>query len=90
MDKIYAGEVLSIQHRVRSRRDQAYSIHMCKNAAELVFNGQGGYGLLESSVAQRSFRDLEAIKAHIVGNWDMPALNYGTVMLGGPPTDFFF
>ncbi|MFN0303073.1 MAG: hypothetical protein ACKVQU_22265 [Burkholderiales bacterium] len=90
MQKIYAGETLSIQHRLRSRRDQAYSVHMAKNAAEILMNGQGGKGLHESNPVQRAFRDLEAIKAHIVGNWDMPALNYGTVMLGGQPTDFFF
>jgi len=90
MAKIYAGEKLSVEHRVRSRRDQAYSVHMAKNAAEILFNGQGGYGLHESRPGQRAFRDLEAIKQHIVGNWDMPALNYGTVMLGGAPTDLFY
>jgi len=39
---------------------------------------------------QRSFRDLHALAGHIVGGWDMPALNYGQVLLGGPPTDPFF
>lgn len=47
-------------------------------------------GLHDSNPVQRAFRDLEAIQAHIVGGWDMPALNFGSVTLGGPTTDFFF
>ena len=90
MDKIYAGETLSIEFRVRSRRDQGYSVHMARQAAELLFNAQGGKGLHDSNPVQRAFRDLEAMQAHIVGGWDMPALNYGSVILGGPPSDLFY
>jgi len=90
MDRIYAGEDLSVEFRVRNRRDQAYSIQMARNAAELLFKAQGGKGLHDSNHVGRAFRDLEAIQAHIVGNWDMPALNFGTVVLGGQPTDLFF
>ncbi len=90
MDKIYAGEALSIEFRVRSRRDQGYSVRMARQAAELLFNAQGGKGLHDSNPVQRAFRDLEAMQAHIVGGWDMPALNYGSVILGGPPSDLFY
>jgi resorcinol 4-hydroxylase (FADH2) len=75
---------------VRSRRDQGYAIHMATQAVKLLFNSQGGKGLQESNPVQRAFRDLEAVKQHIVGNWDMPALNYGAVTLGLEPTDFFY
>lgn len=90
IDKIMAGETLSLEHRVRSRRDQAYAVQMGKRATELLLGAQGGGGLFERSPVQRASRDLTAIAAHIAANWDTPAINYGQVTLGGPPTDPFF
>jgi branched-chain amino acid transport system ATP-binding protein len=90
MARIYSGDALSIEFRVRNRRDQGFSIQMARQAAELLFNAQGGKGLHDANPVQRAFRDLEAMQAHIVGGWDMPALNYGAVTLGGPPSDLFF
>ncbi len=90
VDKIFAEEPLSMEHRIRSRRDQAFSIKMARQAADLLFAAGGGGGIYDSGHVQRAFRDLQAIQSHIVGNWDMPALNYGSVALGGPPTDLFW
>jgi 3-hydroxy-9,10-secoandrosta-1,3,5(10)-triene-9,17-dione monooxygenase len=90
VEKARAGIPLTLEHRLRSRRDQGYSIKMLRQATDLLFSAQGGYGLYESSHVQRCFRDLQALQSHIVGGWDMPALNYGSVALGGGPTDFFF
>jgi hypothetical protein len=42
-----------------------------------------------ASIAATS-SDLAGVAAHIVGNWDMPAVNYGQVILGGPLTDPMF
>ncbi len=90
IDKIMADEALSLEHRVRNRRDQGYSVQMARRAAELLLAAEGGKGLYEGNPVQRAFRDLQALQAHIVAGWDMPALNYGQVILGGPPTDPFF
>ena len=90
IDKIMAGETLTLEHRVRSRRDQGYAVMMAKRAAETLLSAQGGGGLFEHNQVQRAFRDLQALSGHIVGGWDMPAINYGQVALGGPPADFFF
>jgi len=90
IDQIMKGETLSLEHRVRSRRDQGYSVQMARRAAELLLGAEGGKGLYEGGQIQRAFRDLQALSAHIVGNWDMPALNYGQVILGGQPSDPFF
>jgi alkylation response protein AidB-like acyl-CoA dehydrogenase len=90
IDKVMAGETLSLEHRLRSRRDQAYSVVMAKRAATLLFEAQGGGGLYERGPVQRAMRDLNALAGHIVAGWDIPAINYGQVILGGPPTDFFF
>ena len=90
IDHIMKGETLSLEHRVRSRRDQGYSVQMARRAAELLLAAEGGKGLYEGGHVQRAFRDLQALSAHIVGGWDMPALNYGQVILGGQPADPFF
>jgi 3-hydroxy-9,10-secoandrosta-1,3,5(10)-triene-9,17-dione monooxygenase len=90
IEQIMQGGTLSLMHRVRSRRDQGYSVQMARRAAELLLGAEGGKGLYEGSHVQRAFRDLQALSAHIVAGWDMPALNYGQVILGGPPTDPFF
>jgi 3-hydroxy-9,10-secoandrosta-1,3,5(10)-triene-9,17-dione monooxygenase len=90
IDKVMAGETLSLEHRVRSRRDQGYAVQMAKRATEILLGAQGGGGLYERGHVQRAMRDLTAVAAHIAANWDMPALNYGQVMLGGPPTDPFY
>lgn len=89
IDKIMRGERLSLEHRVRSRRDQAYAIQMGRRACELLQGAQGG-GIFNHSQVQRCSRDLAGVAAHIAGNWDMPAVNYGQVILGGPPADPIF
>jgi alkylation response protein AidB-like acyl-CoA dehydrogenase len=90
IDKTMAGEELTLPFRARSRRDQGYQVSLAKRAAELLMTGQGGRGIFEDNHVQRSFRDLQALSGHIVAGWDMPALLYGSVTLGGPPTDFFW
>ena len=90
IDKVEAGEPLSMEHRLRSRRDQAYSVVMATRAMELLFKSSGGKGLYDNDPVQRAYRDLHAMGAHIAVTWDLPAGSYGSVVLGGPPTDFLF
>ncbi|MSQ50376.1 MAG: hypothetical protein EXR28_00670 [Betaproteobacteria bacterium] len=90
IDIVMAGGTLPLELRIRNRRDQGYAIHMAKKATEILLTAQGGAGLFEHHPVQRAFRDLQAVSAHLVGGWDMPALNYGSVTLGGQPTDFFW
>ena len=89
IDKIMAGEPMSIEHRARSRRDQGFSVMMAKQAAEKLFTATAGRGLYEGNHVQRSYADLHALQGHIVAAWEMPAYSYGQVMLGGPPSDSF-
>ncbi len=91
IDRIMRGETLSLEHRLRSRRDQGYSVVMAKRAAALLLEAQGGGGLYERGPVQRAMRDLNALSAHIVAGWDMPAIEYGQLALGaGPPSTPFF
>lgn len=90
IDKIENGEPLSLEHRLRSRRDQAYSVLMATQALDLLFRSTGGRGLYDNSPVQRAYRDLKAMSAHIAVTWDLPAASYGSVVLGGQPLDFLF
>ena len=90
IDKITDGVPLDMAHRVRSRRDQGYSIVMATRAVEHLFKSMGGKGLYESNPVQRAYRDLHAVAGQIANNWDVTAAMYGQVTLGGPPTDPFF
>ncbi len=88
--KIMAGETLSMEDRVRSRRDQAFAVRTAKAAVQLLLDAQGGRGLFDASHVQRAVRDLQAISAHLMAGWDMPALSYGQVILGGTPANPFY
>lgn len=90
IDTIMSGAQLPVDMRLRNRRDQGYSVVMLQKAVEQLLGAQGGKGIFESNHVQRSFRDLHALSGHIVGGWDMPALNYGSTILGGQPYDPFF
>jgi len=90
IDKIMSRAPLTIEPRVRSRRDQAYSVEMAKRAAELLFKSLGGRGLYESDPVQRAFRDLQAVSMHIACTWDITSASYGSVMLGGKPTEMSY
>jgi 3-hydroxy-9,10-secoandrosta-1,3,5(10)-triene-9,17-dione monooxygenase len=90
IDKIMNNDPLSIEDRIRSRRDQAYAVKTSTRAVELLLDAQGGKGLYEGNPIQRAFRDLHAMSAHIMAGWDMPALSYGQVILGGTPTNPFY
>ena len=89
IDKIFAGEQLSLEHRARSRRDQGYAVMQARLAAEKLFTASAGRGLYEGHRVQRAYADVQALQGHIVAGWEMPAYSYGQVALGGPPSDPF-
>jgi alkylation response protein AidB-like acyl-CoA dehydrogenase len=83
-----AGRVrLTNEERVRNRRDSTYSIVLARKAVDILMGMTGGHGLMETHPVQRALRDLYAISAHPATVWDSPALSYGSVALGGAPTE---
>ncbi|MFM9971524.1 MAG: acyl-CoA dehydrogenase family protein [Burkholderiales bacterium] len=90
IDLAMDNQPLPLELRIRNRRDQGYAIRTAKQATEILLSAQGGGGIYEHLPVQRAFRDLQAMSGHLVGNWDMPALNYGSVTMGGEPTDPFW
>jgi 3-hydroxy-9,10-secoandrosta-1,3,5(10)-triene-9,17-dione monooxygenase len=89
IDKVMAGETLTLEHRARSRRDQGYAVLQARLAAEKLFTATAGRGLYEGHRVQRAYADVHALSGHIVAGWEMPAYSYGQVALGGPPSDPF-
>jgi alkylation response protein AidB-like acyl-CoA dehydrogenase len=89
MDKIFAGEPISLEDRARNRRDQGYAVMQARLAAEKLFTAQAGRGIYEGNRVQRAYADLQALQGHIVAGWEMPAYSYGQIVLGGAPSDPF-
>jgi len=86
---IASGRPLSTELRVRNRRNQAFIARNCREAVDILMQLAGGRGLKENAPIQRAMRDLYAISAHPGGNWDAAMSSFGSVLLGGPPTEMF-
>ncbi len=85
METAIAGRTLTMQQRVRNRRDHAFAADQAMRAVDLLFKMTGGGGLHNGDPLQRAFRDAHAIAHHIANNWDIAGQLYGAVMLGRPP-----
>jgi alkylation response protein AidB-like acyl-CoA dehydrogenase len=87
---VIENKPLPVELRVRNRRDQAYLAGLCRKAVDILMGLAGGRGIREEGAVQRAFRDLYAISAHPGGNWDAASASYGSVLLGGSPTEMFY
>jgi 3-hydroxy-9,10-secoandrosta-1,3,5(10)-triene-9,17-dione monooxygenase len=82
---VRASRQLTIEERVRNRRDHAWAAETSTRAVDLLYKMTGGGGLHEGNALLRSFRDAHAIGMHLGNNWDVAGPLYGSVMLGRPP-----
>ena len=83
---------LSLEMRVRNRRDFTRALRMLASAMDRLLLAGGASGLLESSPVQRAWRDVNAISTHVAVNFEAAGENYGRMALGLPlnPNDPFF
>jgi resorcinol 4-hydroxylase (FADH2) len=79
------GEALSIDQRIRNRRDHAFAARLARDAVEAVFSAVGGSGLALNQPIQRMWRDSNAIVRHITLNWDAVSPMVGQHLLGLTP-----
>ena len=77
-----AGELPDIDTKIRWRRDCAFAITGCREAVNLLFTASGGNGLYNRNPISRTFRDMQAIAAHIAYNTDVSGVMYGSHVLG--------
>jgi len=78
------GIIPDMATKTRLRRDGAFSVNLCTEAASLLFAASGARGLFTTGVLQRQFRDAQAINSHLAFNFDAAGTNYGRVALGLP------
>ena len=79
------GQTLSVDQRIRNRRDHAFAARLAKDAVEAVFSAVGGGGLALDQPIQRMWRDSNAIVRHITLNWDAVSSMVGQHLLGLTP-----
>ncbi len=81
----YRGDAISIDQRIRNRRDHAFTAKMSQAAVEALFASVGGAGLALDQPLQRMWRDANAIARHISLNWDAVSSMVGQHLLGLEP-----
>ena len=79
------GDPFTPLERARFRRDKAFTVQLCLQAVNRLFDISGGHGILDSTPLQRFHRDAQAV-AHRDGLvMDLGGRDYGRVALGLPP-----
>jgi resorcinol 4-hydroxylase (FADH2) len=84
-DTAARGEQISVDMRLRNRRDQAFCVRLLVQAIDLLFLASGGQGLHLDHPLQRTWRDAHAAASHISLNWDSTGSMYGQHLLGVEP-----
>jgi alkylation response protein AidB-like acyl-CoA dehydrogenase len=79
------GRTLSVDQRIRNRRDHAFAARLARDAVDLLFSAVGGSGLALDQPIQRMWRDSSAIVRHITLNWDGVSSMVGQHLLGLTP-----
>jgi alkylation response protein AidB-like acyl-CoA dehydrogenase len=80
-----AGQPVSVDERIRNRRDHAFAARLSRDAVEGLFASVGGNGLSLDQPIQRMWRDTNAIVRHISLNWDAVSSMVGQYLLGLEP-----
>jgi alkylation response protein AidB-like acyl-CoA dehydrogenase len=78
-------DAISMDVRLRNRRDQAFCVRLLVTAVDALFLAAGGQGLFLEQPLQRVWRDAHAAASHISLNWDSTGSMYGQFMLGLEP-----
>ena len=79
------GEPVSMDVRLRNRRDQAFCVRLAIQAIDALFLAAGGQGLFLDHPLQRFWRDAHAAASHISLNWDSTGSMFGQYLLGLEP-----
>lgn len=85
MDTVRRGDTVELPDRVRARRDLSFAVRLCVRAVDRLYASSGAHALFDGNVMQRSFRDVHAIAAHAMHDFELAAEDYGRVELGLDP-----
>lgn len=83
---------ITIEDRVRNRRDVTYASRLIARAVNDLMGMAGASALRDDSPIQRGWRDVRAVSCHVFCNFNAAAENYGRMAFGFPlnPRDAFF
>jgi alkylation response protein AidB-like acyl-CoA dehydrogenase len=86
-----SGAHITLEDRVRNRRDVTYIGRILVRAVEDLMQTAGASALRDESPIQRGWRDVRAISCHVFVNFNAAAENYGRIAFGFPlnPRDAF-
>ncbi|NQU70875.1 MAG: hypothetical protein HQ514_10010 [Rhodospirillales bacterium] len=82
-----AGEVLTMEQKLRYRTDNAFAAKLCLQAVDIIYPLLGARGLNADDPANRAWRDVHAITNHIALTWDVQGILHSAHMLGFPSPD---
>ncbi len=82
---VRSGESVSVDMRIRNRRNHAFAVRLAVQAADALYESTGGRGLYLDNAVQRAWRDIHAVSKHIALNWDAVSTMTGQHLLGLEP-----
>lgn len=82
-----AGEEISLELRVRARRDQVLGTERALHAVDLLFKTAGGNSLHRGNPIERAWRDAHAGSVHVANDVDRALAAYGRFAFGLPVED---
>jgi 3-hydroxy-9,10-secoandrosta-1,3,5(10)-triene-9,17-dione monooxygenase len=85
VETLRRGDEVPQPARARARRDLAFAVRLCTRAVDRLFSSSGAHAIFDGSVIQRAFRDVHAIGAHAMHDFELAAEDYGRIELGLDP-----
>jgi len=82
---VAAGEQVSVDHRLRCRRDYSMAVDLCVQAVNALFANSGARGTHMRNPVQRAWRDVNVAARHIGLSWETNRLPFGRHALGLEP-----
>ena len=82
-----AGIDLTLEHKLRQKRNCAYAAHLATEAVDTLYALAGANGLYTRGPMERIYRDQHAAAAHINFSLDAQTSAWGLAALGGEITN---
>ena len=79
-----AGDLPNDEQRAHYRAAGTYAGNLAFDAANVIWDAEGGRGVYLDNPVGRSYRDLCAASRHMTHNWDLNGATHGRVRLGLP------
>lgn len=82
MATVELDQPLSVEQRIRVRRNQGFAVKLLVAAVDRLFSAAGGRAIYLDHFMQRSFRDMHAAASHLGLSWDVVGTMWGEHALG--------